>query len=152
MWATLKLWFAGFSPQCLFLLRSTSFFLLRSTGFRHADLAQTVKCLSTMPRPGFDPWVRKIPWRRKWQPTPVLLPRKSHGWRSLVQATVRGVAKGRARLSDFTFFLSSVVAACGLSSCGTHLVAPRHVGSSQTKDQTCVPCIARRILNHWTVK
>ena len=34
--------------------------------------------------PGFNPWVRKIPWRRKWQPTPVLLPRKSHGWRSLV--------------------------------------------------------------------
>ena len=35
-------------------------------------------------RPGFDPWVRKIPWRRKWQPTPVLLPGKSHGWRNLV--------------------------------------------------------------------
>ena len=33
--------------------------------------------------PGFDPWVRKIPWRRKWQPTPVFLPGKSHGWRSL---------------------------------------------------------------------
>ena len=32
----------------------------------------------------FDPWVRKIPWRMKWQPTPVLLPGKSHGWRSLV--------------------------------------------------------------------
>ena len=30
-------------------------------------------------RPGFHPWVRKIPWRRKWQPTPVLLPGKSHG-------------------------------------------------------------------------
>ena len=30
-------------------------------------------------RPGFDPWVRKIPWRRKWQPTPVFLPGKSHG-------------------------------------------------------------------------
>ena len=28
--------------------------------------------------------VGKIPWRRKWQPTPVLLPRKLHGWRSLV--------------------------------------------------------------------
>ena len=27
----------------------------------------------------FDPWVRKIPWRRKWQPTPVLLLRKFHG-------------------------------------------------------------------------
>ena len=34
--------------------------------------------------PGFDPWVGKIPWRRKWQPTPVLLPGKSRGWRSLV--------------------------------------------------------------------
>ena len=32
----------------------------------------------------FDPWVGKIPWRRKWQPTPVLLPGKSHGQRSLV--------------------------------------------------------------------
>ena len=34
-------------------------------------------------RPGFDPWVRKIPWRRKWQPTPVFLPGKSHGQKSL---------------------------------------------------------------------
>ena len=32
---------------------------------------------------GFDLWVRKIPWRRKWQPTPVFLPGKSHGQRSL---------------------------------------------------------------------
>ena len=34
-------------------------------------------------RPGFDPWVRKIPWRRKWQPSPVFLPGESHGQRSL---------------------------------------------------------------------
>ena len=33
---------------------------------------------------GWDPWDGKIPWRRKWEPTPVLLPGKSHGWRSLV--------------------------------------------------------------------
>ena len=32
----------------------------------------------------FNPWVRKIPWRRKWQPTPVLLPEKSRGQMSLV--------------------------------------------------------------------
>ena len=32
----------------------------------------------------FDPWVRKILWRRKWQPTPVFLPGESHGQRSLV--------------------------------------------------------------------
>ena len=29
----------------------------------------------------FNPWVRKIPWSRKWQPTPVFLPGKSHGQR-----------------------------------------------------------------------
>ena len=34
-------------------------------------------------RPRFNPWVEKIPWRRKWQPTPVFLPGKSHGQRSL---------------------------------------------------------------------
>ena len=35
-------------------------------------------------RHGFDLWVRKIPWRRKWQPTPVFLPGKSHRERHLV--------------------------------------------------------------------
>ena len=31
----------------------------------------------------FYPWVGKIPWRRKWHPTPILLPGESHGNRSL---------------------------------------------------------------------
>ena len=35
-------------------------------------------------RCGFNPWVGKIPWRRKWQSTPVFLPGKSYGQRSLV--------------------------------------------------------------------
>ena len=35
-------------------------------------------------RHGFDPWIRKIHWRWKWQPTPVFLPGESHGQRSLV--------------------------------------------------------------------
>ena len=34
--------------------------------------------------PIFNPWVGKIAWRRKWQPTPVLLPGKFHSWKSLV--------------------------------------------------------------------
>ena len=33
---------------------------------------------------GFNSWVGKLPWRRKWQPTRVFLPGKSHGQRSLV--------------------------------------------------------------------
>ena len=35
-------------------------------------------------RPGFNPWVGKIPWRREWQPTPVFLPEEFHGQRCLV--------------------------------------------------------------------
>ena len=34
-------------------------------------------------RDRFDPWVEKIPWSRKWQPAPVFLPGKSHGYRIL---------------------------------------------------------------------
>ena len=41
---------------------------------------------------GFNPCFRKIPWRRKWQPTPVYLPGKPHGQKSL-WATVHGAAK-----------------------------------------------------------
>ena len=37
-----------------------------------------------MCRPGFDLRVGKIPWRRKWQPTPVFSPGKAHGWGSVV--------------------------------------------------------------------
>ena len=49
----------------------------------------------------FAPWVKKIPWRRKWQPTPVFLPGKSRGggaWR----ATICVAAKSWTRLSDGT--------------------------------------------------
>ena len=34
-------------------------------------------------RCGFDPWVGKTPWRRKWQPTPIFLPGKFYGQRGL---------------------------------------------------------------------
>ena len=67
---------------------------------------------------------------------------------------------------------ASVVVVHGLSSCGLRaqqlwlvgsraqaqqlwrmgLVAPRHVGSSWTRAQTCVPCVGRRILNHCTTR
>ena len=38
----------------------------------------------------FDPWVRRIPWRRKWKPTPVVLPGESHGQRSLAGYRTQG--------------------------------------------------------------
>ena len=57
-------------------------------------MAQMVKCVPTIREtrvqslgredPGFNSCIRKISWRRKWQPTPVFLPGKSHGWRNLI--------------------------------------------------------------------
>jgi len=50
-------------------------------------------------RPGFAPWVGEIPWRRKWQPTPIFLPGESQGLRSLVGHSPWG-CKGRTQLRD----------------------------------------------------
>ena len=47
--------------------------------------------------------ILSFPWRRKWRPTPVFLPVKSHGQRSLC-ATVHGVAKSWTRLSACTYY------------------------------------------------
>ena len=54
-----------------------------------------VKNLSVNAGDTRDPWVRKIPWRRKWQPTPVFLP--GEFWR----ARVPKVAKSRTQLSNW---------------------------------------------------
>ena len=58
--------------------------IISSTAFRGGTV---VKNLPTKAgrhkRCSFYPWVRKISWNRKWQPIPVFLPGKSHGWRSL---------------------------------------------------------------------
>ena len=52
-------------------------------------------------RCGFDPWIRKISWRRKWQPTPVFLPGKSHEHRNLVGDSPQG--HSWTRLSDWAW-------------------------------------------------
>ena len=50
----------------------------------------TCQC-SRYKRCSFDSWVRKIPWRRIWQPTPVLLPGESCAWRSLMGYSLWGL-------------------------------------------------------------
>ena len=64
-------------------------------------------------RHGFSPWVRKIPWSRKWQPTPELLPGESHGQRSLAgyspwdRKWVRhGLATKQGAYDDLTYILT----------------------------------------------
>ena len=50
-------------------------------------VAQLVKNLPAKQEIGLDSWVRKMPWRRKWQPTPMVLPGKSHEQRNLAGST-----------------------------------------------------------------
>ena len=68
----------------------------------------------------FGPWVGKIPWRRKWQPTPVFLPGKSHGQRSLA-----GYSSWGHKESDMAEQLSvhpAFVSGTGSSTCISKLL------------------------------
>ena len=67
------LWVRTLSPSGL---------LTRSSGGANGK-ESTCQCR----RSRINPWVGKIPWKREWQPTPVFLPGKSHGQRSLVSYT-----------------------------------------------------------------
>ena len=59
-------------------------------GVRTFLVAQTSRICLQCGRPRFCPWVRKIPWRREWLPTPVFLPGEFHGQRSLVGYSLWG--------------------------------------------------------------
>ena len=59
-------------------------------------------------RHGFNPWVRKIPWRRAWQPIPVFLPGKSHGQRNLEGYSSR-VAKSQTRLKWLSMQAQTII-------------------------------------------
>ena len=60
-------------------IRSTHF--NENVGLPGGSDSEDSACIARRPR--LDPWVRKNPWVKKWQPTPVFLPGKFHGQRSL---------------------------------------------------------------------
>ena len=77
-------------------------------------------------RCGFDPWVGKISWRRKWQPTPVFFPGKSHRQRNLV-----GYSSWGWKESDTTeqlHFTCSFTLLPKLINIQTHLSLPSPLG------------------------
>ena len=59
-----------------------------------------VSVVKNPPANGFDPWVGKIPWRKKWQRSPVFLPGKSHGHKEPGGPQSMGLQKGQTRVSD----------------------------------------------------
>ena len=92
--------------------------------------------------PGLIPLVRKIPWRRKWQLTPVFLPGKSHGQRSQ-WATVHGPVwtKSQTRWSNWhTFTLHNY--RCSILYIGLP-------GGSVVKESTCQCRRHKRQANPW---
>ena len=80
--------------------------------------------------PGFDPWVRNIPWRRKWQPTPVFLPGGFHG-----QGNLAGCSPWGCKESDTTERLNTTTATsrCQLS-CS---IAQEQSSEMKDKGTTC---------------
>ena len=67
-----------------------------------------------LPEVEFGPWVRKIPWKRAQQPTPLILPGESHGQRSLIGYSPKGHKKPEStsvglKLSPLAHFLNCVV-------------------------------------------
>ena len=61
-----------------------------SLKYNFVGLPQWLAAKDAMQGAQFYLWVEKIPWRRKWQPTPVFLPGKYHGQRSLVGYSPQG--------------------------------------------------------------
>ena len=59
----------------------------------------------------FDTWVKKIPWRRKWEPTPMFLPGESHGQKSLAAswwAKVHRVTESLTQLKQPSMHILSI--------------------------------------------
>ena len=102
--------------------------------------AQMVKNLPAMQKTQVWSLGREGPWRRKWQSTPVLLPGKSYGQRSLV-----GYSSWGRKESDTTERLHFPYGF--LQARILELVAmPSSRGSSQPRDRTCISCIGRGVL------
>ena len=72
-----------FCPSHLTLLPPEKEFLNTAVGFPGGSVVKNSPTNAGHRSRGFSPWVGKIPWRRKWKPTPTLLPGKCRGQRSL---------------------------------------------------------------------
>ena len=71
----------------------------------------------------FNPWVVNIPWSRTWQHTPVFLPEKFHGWRSLVSSSWGALEKEMATYSSILAWrIPGTGEPDGLLSMGSHRV------------------------------
>ena len=80
-----KLLFCGLKTVITYVIVNTVFQIstVYRLGFPWGTSGKEPTTNSEVKRHGFESWVKKIPWRRKWEPTLVFLPGKSNGWKSL---------------------------------------------------------------------
>ena len=102
--------------------------------FNGLPVAQLVKNLPAMWRPGFDPWVRKIPWRSGRLPTPVFWPGEFHGLYSLWRRDE--LAKSHL---FWKMLLFSVPRHWGKSRNATQMAFPRDSGCQDTFVRSWLP-------------
>ena len=80
----------------------------REGGFLSGSTGSEPACQCRRCRSSFNPWVGKIPWRRKWQPTPVFLLGKFHGQRSLMSYSPWGCQRIRHKwANEHTYHMES---------------------------------------------
>ena len=86
--------------ECVCTLKFEKDYLCKELGFPGGTRGKEPACQFRRQKGhGFNPWVRKIPWRRAWQPTPAFLlenPMERGAW----QATVHRVAKSWTQLKQ----------------------------------------------------
>ena len=81
-------------------------------GFPGGSVVKNVPTSRRCKRCGFDPWVGKILWRRKWQPTAVFLPGESHGQRSLTGYSPWGYKRVGHNLAKHSLVLKTMYFMC----------------------------------------
>ena len=110
--------------------------------------------MKDMQRHRFNPWLRKMPWRRKWQPTQLFLLRKFHGQRSLMGCSSWGCKRighnwvtkqqhppGQSILVPGERFLGGI---------SPHVVGKRRVGEPQQPVWTVAACATEDSHGPWT--
>ena len=102
LYAHLSVWLSctpSAEMACSFAQNKIFIFIQKLNDFRWWLASQVAQCWGITcqcrghKRWRLDPWVGKIPWRRKWQPTPVFLPGESRGQRSLAGRAPEGTSQ-----------------------------------------------------------
>ena len=102
----------------------------------------------------FNPWVWKIPWSRKWQPTPICLPGKFHGQRSLVGYSPWGPKESDVTEQERTSFLCCNVKSTSMQQSDhglSHLFTFLQAHSSAQPVAQCLKTVVSYILSIFLV-